>query len=882
MKTHPSTLNTRLSTFFTRLAFRLATVMLVALAWSSLAFGGEADDATSQYVGTVVDEQGRPAAGATVDCYHSPAPSRYGLWGADEPPELKQQLLTDSNGAFVVSSSPGTTLVVVKKAGFAPVWHNWTPGGGETHASLVLAPPTTLAGAVLDENARPVAGARVWVSDATLGDPNSREAWDNPLWGKAARDCFSATTDAYGYFRIENFPPGAHADLSASKAGKAQEMENGMWNFRSGQKDIELVLGPAGNIDGKVVVEETGRPLAGVKIQIMSTTGSGRLTEPAVSGSDGTFLIPDVEPAVYNIMPTVPGSPPDWVPANVSQLVTVRAGETPGNVLIQVSKGALVQVTVVDTNSLEPLADVAVSSGRSTVYTDTNGRALLRVPAGRNYFFARKDWFRQTATVEIQTNAVNQIQIALTPAPVIAGTVRDSSGVPAPGAIVSFHPGHFPDAPDYTETTTDNHGRYELRLKISRETEAWSGIIEPTNCVLARSLERNLAAILEFDRIPTNLDLTLQPGITFSGSVTDINGAPITNAFVNIGMEYGRMGPGVLPSPMQVDARGTFSIPALPQGRRYSISDSITAKGYGTGYKYVPEKDTHTNRYEFPTFVLKRANLILAGKVLDLDGNPLPGASVEFGGQGQHQWTQTQSDRHGNFIFDEVCDGEVHLMASAIVEGEILSGGNGTGITARGGDTNIIIQLTSDAGNGKRLRTTGTVFDPAGKPVADVDLHVFRWSPGYVPVRSDPDGKYVIHWQPFPPGEGHVLLARDYTHNLAVISNLDETATQLDLHLQKAFALSGTVLDVDGRPVPDAEVELGMRVETAGQMGAVEGTGTDTNGEFSFYCLPQKGIFDLTIKAKGFNTEFKSGIKFTNERTDELHLPSFQLKPASR
>jgi protocatechuate 3,4-dioxygenase beta subunit len=836
-----------------------------------------------KYAGTVVDAQGRPVAGATVDYYYSPAQSGSAFRGSDEPPEFKQQLITDSNGAFVVSSSPGTTLVVVNKAGFAPVWHNWTPGSEAPHASLVLAPPTTLAGAVLDENDRPVAGARVWVSDAMLGDPNTREAWDNPLWGKAARACFSATTDAQGLFRIENFPPGAHAGLSASKAGKAQQKKNGMWDFHSGQKDIELVLGPAGNIEGKVVVEETGRPLAGVKIQIMSTTGSGILTEPAVSGSDGTFRIPDVEPAEYNIMPSVPGSPPDWIPADVSQLVTVRAGKTPGNVLIQVSKGALVKVTVVDTDNLEPLADVAVSSGRSMVYTDTNGLALLRVPAGRNYFFARKDWFQQRAEVEIQTNTVNQIQLALTPAPVIAGTVRDSSGVPVPGAIVSFHPGAYPDAPDYAETTTDNQGRYELRLKISRENESWEGISCPTNCVLARSLERNLAAIREFDRIPTNLDLTLQPGITFSGALTDTNGAPITNAVVNIGMEYGRMTPKVLPSPMPVDARGTFSIPALPQGRNYGFFDAITAKGFGTGYKSVQEKDTHTNRYEFPTFVLKRANLILAGRVLDLDGNPLPGASVEFGGQGQQQrWSQTRSDLHGDFIFDEVCDGEVQLTADATVEGETLSSGNGTRITARGGDTNIIIQLTSDAGNGKRIRTTGTVFDPAGNPLADVDLNVFRWSPGYVPVESDPDGKYVIHWQPFPPGAGHVLLARDYTHNLAVISNLDETATQLDLHLQKAFVLSGTVLDVDGRPIPDAGVELGMRVETVGQMGALEATGTQTNGAFSFYCLPQKGIFNLTIKAKGYDQEFKSDIKFTNGPSDELHLPPFQLEPASR
>ena len=147
-----------------------------------------------------------------------------------------------------------------------------------------------------------------------------------------------------------------------------------------------------------------------------------------------------------------------------------------------------------------------------------------------------------------------------------------------------------------------------------------------------------------------------------------------------------------------------------------------------------------------------------------------------------------------------------------------------------------------------------------------------------MPVRSDPDGKYVIHWQPVPPG-AHVLLAHDYTHNLAVISNLDETVTQLDLHLQKAFVLSGTVLGADGRPIPDAGVELGMSLETAGQMGALVGTGTHTNGAFSFYCLPHKGIYTVTIQAKGYTIGLKSGIQFTNELTDELHLPSFRLIP---
>ena len=111
------------------------------------------------------------------------------------------------------------------------------------------------------------------------------------------------------------------------------------------------------------------------------------------------------------------------------------------------------------------MADVPVSSGGSTVYTGINGMALFRVPAGKNYFSARQDWVSQRREADIEAGHVNHVWIELIPPPRIAGTVRDPAGAPAAGVLVSFHPGQHPDAPNYTEVTTDKNGRYEIILK---------------------------------------------------------------------------------------------------------------------------------------------------------------------------------------------------------------------------------------------------------------------------------------------------------------------------------------------------------------------------------------------------------------------------------
>jgi len=140
-----------------------------------------------------------------------------------------------------------------------------------------------------------------------------------------------------------------------------------------------------------------------------------------------------------------------------------------------------------------------------------------------------------------------------------------------------------------------------------------------------------------------------------------------------------------------------FSIPALPQGREYFFPFGITLPGYGSPHEDLAAKNAQTNHYEFPTFVLKKADRKLTGQVLGDDGKPVEGAKVSFYGAGQprrgmHAPTPTppETDARGRFVIDGVCEGPVTVTV-------VYGRSQGTA-TAKGGDTNVVVKLAGNPG----------------------------------------------------------------------------------------------------------------------------------------------------------------------------------------
>ena len=120
---------------------------------------------TARFSGTVNDVAGNPIAGATVEYWH------YGEIRilSSGIPDGKADRHRGADGAFSFQVSSGVGVLLAQKPGLAPAWKllNQMPNAArETEGKLVLTPPGTLAGVVMDESNRPVANAEVFVTMA--------------------------------------------------------------------------------------------------------------------------------------------------------------------------------------------------------------------------------------------------------------------------------------------------------------------------------------------------------------------------------------------------------------------------------------------------------------------------------------------------------------------------------------------------------------------------------------------------------------------------------------------------------------------------------------------------------------------------------------------
>ena len=309
-----------------------------------------------------------------------------------------------------------------------------------------------------------------------------------------------------------------------------------------------------------------------------------------------------------------------------------------------------------------------------------------------------------------------------------AGTVRYPSGEPAAGVLVAFYPGHYSGAGDYTEVKTDKYGNYAI---INEEEEIQSGFARGfagfttlTNFILARDIEKNLATIRGVDRTTTNVNLVLEPAITLSGSYKNTQDKPVSGVKLDIsircidawlGGEFEVFGitngavslqarPGgpkatwvatwvVMPlnlGTIKADKMGSFSVPALPQGHGYWIYP-VKTEGYKSDVGEIKEEQTFTNNFAFPPIVLKRAELAVAGRVVDSHGKPASGVELELVSEGQPQHPKTKSDKDGRFFFDDVVEGQARLRA--FLPGASHDSNGNTVSAVQAGDLGVVIRL---------------------------------------------------------------------------------------------------------------------------------------------------------------------------------------------
>jgi len=814
--------------------------------------GSSAADAPKKTTcsGKVVDDANKLVAGAKVTLYQLMPDV-----GEQDPKKATtEEQITKEDGSF--SFSAGTlsdkqyqfAMLIARKEGFAIGWDNWDMRKDKT-TMLPMSKPYTLSGIIVDDANKPIVGAEVRISMLLLGDPKGGLEKYRYLVSTEPFDLLVTTTDSKGIFVFNNIPAEAKAEFAVKKAGmatistfKPPQSLNSASDYNPGQytvqsKDIRIVQPVETRIEGKVIEKDSNNGIGGVRLVCSTQNPGGTFgVKPVVSKDDGTFSFAGLGAGTYTIR-DVPSRDKiaQWVikPATV----TTAAGQTSSGIILEASKGGMLEVTIRD-NEKKPVAGASIyvrtnnndKQGASGV-SNSDGIAAIRLEPGEYTLQAAyKEGYssvREQKTVTVEDGKTTRLDIELKANPRITGVVRDPNGRAVAGASLRICP------MGQKETNSDKDGKFE----ISWNPEQWSDR-EPQLVLVARHAGQNLAAVVDIDENTKTFDVNMSPGIVFTGKVVDPNGKPVAGARVGVSLRVSNYGSSFGNDVVVTDQEGGYKYKAVPDGQKYDVS--ARADGYGSSDVFVDTDNAVNNRLEIKPLMLKAADMNISGIVVDANDKPMANVEVSVNGQGQ-QSRHSTTNAQGKFTIDKLCEGQVHISANtrSIGIGSMPMYGN---VNAKAGDTDVKV-VVGTQGSSEEMTDIGkqpsgtlevVIMDDANKPVAGAQVNV-REKDGSR-GRSGVSNENGIASLKLLPGEYEIqrVYKEGYSFEKTqqtLTIEVEKTANA-EIKLKDFPRITGIVRDPNGQPVARAAI----RVFPQGQ----NGKDSDKDGRFEILCNPEQ------------------------------------------
>lgn len=638
--------------------------------------------AVGTLVGCVLDETGKPVAGADVRVLASPAglaellgnlAELFGTLGREPTPLAKGT--SSSDGRFRLDDlPPGPVLLVANANGLRQAtlrleMRSTGPVSGEP--TLVLEAGGVIAGVVVDATGRPVAGARLALIDMEGGDPSSL----------LLQRTFSAS-GADGRFRVVVGEASKEVHAIVEAQGFPATYSD---TLTVGQEDVRIVL--LGGATVEVRVEEDGghAPIEGAQVALNVARGDQEAPSDVggflYGSTDATGVVTFVSGPGHISMMMVNHrdfagemrGPPDEVGAGVPTGASVASGDVKvgivTRVVIRMTRGLVIRGRVLDPSGRPiPGADVRtvgtrMFGGGSTSRSAADGTyrvvgGAVRVPGievgGEVLHVSAPGWTQPRASMEIPPSETKDGEVrhdvTLIAGAVVRGQVLDADGSPLAGASVRIDGvGDFDEtdvgggAPSFVTTAAD--GTYELRdvapSEVADEPETpeagsdGASLREspkPSTRVLAAAEER-LSATSEPFVVTAGATVTVPPlkltaGATLRGSVREPSGRPA--AFVRVEVGMGKHAEARLwmplddvnrPRTIRTDGAGGFVVRGLPAAEGHVIARARGFAPAGAAFEV-------TDGDPAPLELRLLASGELRGLVTGAGGVPIAGATV--------------------------------------------------------------------------------------------------------------------------------------------------------------------------------------------------------------------------------------------------------------
>lgn len=726
-------------------------------------------------------------------------------------------------------------------------------------ASPLLAQPTAR-GLVLDGQKKPLAGAR-----AELLPVLSQDA--QRFLRVEAAPVAAAVTDAAGRFSLQADRPGLFTVRIASPekvslsfgpiplveptdlppvallaAGERAPGRLGGW--KAAPRAAPAAASPPierFTMAGRVVTESGARPVAGALVWSAADPGAAVLTD-----ADGRYQIRLPAAGSSWIQAQAPGRLPQRIVPNEAQR---KAGRGPSialpaaeNVAGRVVDAAGAPLSGAWINALPALKEGAPARGRAAgrgALSGADGTFRLTVlQPGELYDLeaTRPGFVRATARAlapPAGRRAGPPVVLTLTPARPAFGRVLDDRRRPVAGAAVRV--AAHDAAGEAPEAIADAQGRFTVA-----EVPALALDIQVSKAGHAPALVRNLKVPAGSGPIDLG-SISLRPGAAVAGLVSGPRGRPVAGARI-YQVEK-------LQLPFEMAERLRKQTPAATSGAdgRFALSDLspgvpvhllVTAPGHLPAVVRGVRPPAAA-----PLKIRLEAAVRLAGRVIDREGAPVPGAEV---GAVWHDSIEERPDlptgppvlktaragSDGRFEIADLPAGGATLTASAtgFVESDEIKV-----VLPQPAGAAVTIVLERGATVSGRISTT------AGEPVAQA-----RILAGSATGISDSEGIYSVDG--VAPGPLEVEVRHPYYERFRKAVRIEPGTNQLDVVFEAGREVRGRVIDPDGAPVPGAAVVLAA--EDRRKMFTLS-TRSDAEGGFTLSPVAA-GSYRLKASAQGY------------------------------